>query len=85
MVDQHQERIARRDRELTPFVYAGVSIMKPALFADMPEGAFSANLLFNRAIAAGKLCGLRLDGQWLHVGDPQAIRAAEERLAASVR
>ncbi len=75
----------RRDRELTPFVYAGVSIMKPALFADMPEGAFSANLLFNRAIAAGKLCGLRLDGQWLHVGDPQAIRAAEERLAASVR
>jgi N-acetyl-alpha-D-muramate 1-phosphate uridylyltransferase len=75
----------RRDREVTPFVYAGVSVMKPELFADTPDGAFSANLLFNRAIAVGKLCGLRLDGRWLHVGDPQAIQAAEEHLAASVR
>ncbi|HEY8566747.1 MAG TPA: nucleotidyltransferase family protein [Beijerinckiaceae bacterium] len=74
----------RREREVTPFVYAGVAILKPELFADTPEGAFSLNLLFDRAIAAGRLHGLRLDGQWLHVGTPDAIAAAEERLAASV-
>ena len=63
----------------------GVAILKPELFAGTPDGPFSANLLYDRAIAAGRLYGLRLDGQWLHVGKPQAIPAAEERLAASVR
>jgi MurNAc alpha-1-phosphate uridylyltransferase len=75
----------RRDREVTPFVYAGVSVMKPELLADTPDGAFSANLLYDRALVDNRLYGLRLDGQWLHVGDPSALQAAEERLAASVR
>ncbi len=75
----------RRDREVTPFVYAGVSVMKPELLADTPDGAFSANLLYDRALVDNRLYGLRLDGQWLHVGDPSALLAAEERLAASVR
>ena len=39
----------------TPFVYAGVAILKPELFADAPDGAFSLNLLFDRAIEAGRL------------------------------
>jgi len=75
----------RRDREVTPFVYAGIAILKPELLAGTPDGPFSANLLYDRAIERGKLYGLRLDGEWLHVGDPQALKAAEERLAASVR
>jgi MurNAc alpha-1-phosphate uridylyltransferase len=75
----------RREREVTPFVYAGVAVVKPELLAGTPDGAFSANLLYDRAIEAGRLYGLRLDGQWLHVGEPQSIAAAEESLAASVR
>lgn len=75
----------RRDREVTPFVYAGIAIVKPELLARAPEGSFSANWLYDRAIEAGRLYGLRLDGEWLHVGDPPALEAAEERLAASVR
>jgi MurNAc alpha-1-phosphate uridylyltransferase len=79
-------RLERRgEREVAPFIYAGVAILTPALFADTPEGAFSLNLLFDRAIAAGRLFGMRLDGQWLHVGTPDAIRAAEERVQASAR
>jgi N-acetyl-alpha-D-muramate 1-phosphate uridylyltransferase len=70
----------RGEREVAPFIYAGVAILKPGLFADTPEGAFSLNLLFDRAIAAGRLHGLRLDGQWLHVGTPEAIVAAEARV-----
>lgn len=77
-------RLARRaEREVAPFVYAGVAILKPELFADTPEGSFSLNLLFDRAIAADRLFGLRLDGQWLHVGTPEALRDAEERVKAS--
>ncbi|TVR05943.1 MAG: nucleotidyltransferase family protein [Salinarimonadaceae bacterium] len=79
-------RLARRpERTLAPFVYAGVAILRPELFADTPERAFSLNLLFDRAIEAGRLYGLRLDGQWLHVGTPQAIAEADERIAQSVR
>jgi N-acetyl-alpha-D-muramate 1-phosphate uridylyltransferase len=79
-------RLERRgERAVAPFIYAGVTVLHPRLFADAPEGAFSLNLLFDRAIAAGRLFGMRLDGQWLHVGTPEAIRAAEERVRASAR
>lgn len=79
-------RLSRRaERQVAPFVYAGVAIVKPELLRDTPDGPFSANLLYDRAIDAGRLYGLRLDGQWLHVGEPQSIAAAEESLAASVR
>ena len=75
----------RREREVTPFVYAGVAIVKPELFVGAPTGAFSLNRLFDRAIEAGRLFGLRLDGQWLHVGTPASIKAAEARITASAR
>ncbi|MBS7696969.1 MAG: nucleotidyltransferase family protein [Chelatococcus sp.] len=75
----------RGERELAPFIYAGVAIAKPELFADTPDGPFSLNLLFDRAIAAGRLYGVRLDGQWLHVGTPAAVKLAEETFVASAR
>jgi len=77
-------RLRRRlEREVVPFVYAGVAILNPALFADAPPGAFSLNLLFDRAIEAGRLYGLRLEGVWMHVGTPDAIAAAEAAILAS--
>jgi MurNAc alpha-1-phosphate uridylyltransferase len=80
-----QGRLSRRqERMLTPFVFAGVAIYRPELFRDVPEGSFSANRIFDRAIAAGRLHGLRLDGEWLHVGTPDAIPAADARIAASI-
>jgi len=76
-------RLARRGgAAAAPFVYAGVAIIKPELFADTPEGPFSLNLLFDRCIAAGRLYGHRLDGLWLHVGTPEAIALAEQAYAA---
>lgn len=73
----------RAEREVAPFVYAGVALVRPDLFADVPEGAFSLNLLFDRAIAADRLHGVRMDGIWMHVGTPEAIREAEASIAAS--
>jgi N-acetyl-alpha-D-muramate 1-phosphate uridylyltransferase len=77
-------RLRRRpEREVAPFIYAGVAILMPALFADAPSGAFSLNLLFDRAIGAGRLHGLRLEGVWMHVGTPEAVAAAEAAILAS--
>jgi len=77
-------RVQRRpEREVAPFVYAGVAILTPALFAETPAGAFSLNVLFDRAIESGRLYGLRLEGVWMHVGTPDAIAAAEAAILAS--
>jgi MurNAc alpha-1-phosphate uridylyltransferase len=61
-----------------------VALIKPDLFADMPMGPFSLNRVFDRAATARRLFGLRLDGEWLHVGTPEAITDAETQLAYGV-
>lgn len=77
-------RLRRRARDaVAPFVYAGVAVLRPEFFADTPDGPFSLNLLFDRAIGRERLYGMPLDGQWLHVGTPESIAPAEERLRAS--
>ena len=64
-----------------PFVFAGVQILHPRLFTDVPAGAFSLNLLYDRARGAGRLFGLAHDGEWLHVGTMDGLAAAERALA----
>lgn len=75
----------RGEKLVAPFVYAGVIVTTPAMFDDTPDGPFSLNRLFDRALEKGRLRGLRLDGQWLHVGTPEAIPLAEEKLRLSIR
>jgi MurNAc alpha-1-phosphate uridylyltransferase len=78
-------RLRRRgEREVTPFIYAGAAVLNPAQFADAPQGKFSLNRMFDRAIEAGRMHGLRLDGTWMHVGAPSAIAAAEKAIRESV-
>jgi N-acetyl-alpha-D-muramate 1-phosphate uridylyltransferase len=72
----------RRARGTTsPYVFAGVSIASPGMFADAPAGAFSLNVLWDRSMAHKRLYGIVLDGLWMHVGTPQALAEAEEVLA----
>lgn len=66
---------------VSPFAYPGVQIVHPRLFADHPEGGFSTNVLWDRAIEEGRLYGERLDGTWIHVGTPHAVAEAEAFLA----
>jgi len=78
-------RLRRRtERDVVPFVYAGAAILSPSLFAQAPSGAFSLNWAFDRAIEAGRLFGLRLEGVWMHVGTPESVAAAEAAIEASV-
>lgn len=82
-MDEAGRLVRRGAADSAPFVYAGVIVMPPALFADAPEGSFSLNLLFDGAIARGRLFGLVLAGRWLHVGTPEAIAPAEAAFAAA--
>jgi MurNAc alpha-1-phosphate uridylyltransferase len=73
----------RPEREVVPFVYAGIAILSPALFQETPSGAFALTQLFDRAIEQERLYGLRLEGVWMHVGTPDAVAAAEHAILAS--
>lgn len=70
----------RRDGRIAPFIYTGIQLVSHRLLRDAPEGPFSTNILWNRAIAEGRLYGLSFSGLWFEVGTPQAIRPTEEAL-----
>jgi len=77
-------RLKRRpERDVTPFVYAGAAVLHPRLFGTAPEGPFSLNRLFDKAIEEERLFGLRMEGLWMHVGTPEAIAEAEACYAQS--
>ena len=67
----------RAEHRESPFVFTGVSIAHPRLFEGAPQGRFSLNALWDRAIERGRLYGARLDGMWMHVGTPEALKEAE--------
>jgi MurNAc alpha-1-phosphate uridylyltransferase len=74
-------RLRRRgEREIAPYVYAGVQVVSPALFADAPDGAFSMNVLWDRAIAADRLRGVVHDGLWFHLSTPADLAETESAL-----
>lgn len=70
----------RRDGRIAPFIYTGIQLVSHRLLRDAPEGAFSTNILWNRAVEEGRLYGLSFTGRWFEVGTPQAIRPTEEAL-----
>lgn len=73
-----------KEREIAPYLYAGVQILAPALFADAPQGAFSLNRLYDRAMENGRLFGLVHDGVWFHLSTPEDLHNAEETLRSGL-
>ena len=70
----------RRDGRIAPFIYTGIQLVSHRLMREAPQGPFSTNILWNRAMAEGRLYGLSFTGLWFEVGTPQAIRPTEEAL-----
>ena len=74
-------RLTRRpESEVAPWLFTGIQILHPRLFRDAPEGAFSLNLLYDRALEAERLFGVVHDGEWFHVGTPEGLDEAETYL-----
>jgi MurNAc alpha-1-phosphate uridylyltransferase len=76
--------VQRKEREVAPYVYTGIGIIKPELFKNEPRDIFRLAPLFFDAAAQGRLIGVRLDGTWLHVGYPDAIAEAERAIDRSM-
>ena len=65
---------------LTPFAFASVSVCDARLFEDSPDAPFSLLELWHRAEAARRLFGMVHEGDWFHIGTPQALAQAERVL-----
>ena len=81
VMDQLGRLRRRKEGEVAPFLFAGLQILRHSLFAETPDGPFSLNLLYDRALAAGRLRGLRHDGAWYHVGTPEDLARVDAALA----
>ena len=85
--DFHMDALGRLRRRqpprLAPFAFSGIQLLKAALFEDVPDGAFSLNLIYDRALATGRLFGATHGGLWFHVGTPAAVTETEAILDAN--
>lgn len=70
----------RREREVAPFVFAGLQILHPRVFARTPGGPFSLNRIYDAAQEAERLWGVRHDGEWFHIGTPAGLAEVEAAL-----
>ena len=82
--DFHMGGVGRLRRRtpgrIAPFIYTGIQLVSHRLMRDSPEGPFSTNVLWSRAIEEGRLFGAAFTGQWFEVGTPEAIGPTEAAL-----
>lgn len=74
----------RKEREVVPYIYAGVQLIHPRLLAGMQPGAFSMNRAWDIALSAGRLRAVVHDGIWFHLSTPPDLAEAEQILEARV-
>jgi len=74
-------RLSRRGKsKVAPFVFTGIQMVSKRLLRDAPDGPFSTNILWDRAIEAGRCFGAVHQGLWFDVGNPASIKATERAL-----
>lgn len=82
--DFHMDALGRLKRRLpgrvAPFIYTGIQLVSHRLLRDAPDGPFGTMVLWERAIAEGRLYGAAFTGLWFEVGTPEAIGPTEEAL-----
>lgn len=71
----------RGEAPSAPYAYMGVHITRPDIVDGEPDGAFSLTPVWKRLAQNARIHAVIFDGDWMHVGDPDARDAAEARLA----
>lgn len=73
-------RLERRRGAGEALVFAGLQILEPAVFEAFRVAPYSLNRVYDRALEAGRLFGCLHDGEWFHVGTPEAVDRTTEFL-----
>jgi MurNAc alpha-1-phosphate uridylyltransferase len=72
----------RGEREVAPYLFAGIQLLHCRLFDGMRDSVFSLVRLFDRAEQAGRLHAIVHDGEWYHIGTPEGLAATRQRLSS---
>ena len=70
----------RRAGRVAPFVYTGLQMLSKRLFNGVEPAPFSMNLLWDKAMATGRLYGIVHQGVWFDVGTAGAVSEVEALL-----
>lgn len=76
-------RISFRSSSRARYIFTGLQIISLGLLDAGPDGAFSTKMLWDQAADRRRLFGVVHEGPWLHVGDPDGLRAAQEHFRRS--
>ena len=71
----------RGEREIAPYIFAGIQILHRRMFDGVDDTVFSLKRLYDRAEDAGRLAAIVHDGEWFHVGTPDGLDRTRDRLA----
>ena len=80
-LDQLGRVSRRRSGRIAPFIFTGIQLVSKRLLRDAPDGPFSTNILWERAMEENRLFGISHTGLWFEVGEPQAIAPTEAWLS----
>ncbi|HEX3863067.1 MAG TPA: nucleotidyltransferase family protein [Stellaceae bacterium] len=72
----------RGEREIAPYVFAGIQLLHRRIFDGITERHFSLSRLYRRAEEAGRLRAIVHDGEWFHVGTPEGLAATRARFSS---
>ena len=70
----------RHPGRIAPFIFTGIQLIAKRLLRDAPQGPFSTNFLWDRAIGERRLFGTAFTGAWFEVGTPASIKPTEQAL-----
>jgi MurNAc alpha-1-phosphate uridylyltransferase len=82
LIDPSGRPHRRGEREVAPFLFAGLQLLHRRAFAGISGRVYSLVRLFDRAESAGRLRAIVHDGEWFHIGTPQGLSATRERLSS---
>ena len=78
-------RMRRRvEREVAPYLFTGVQILRASLFDNCPNPPFSLNVIYDRAQSTSNLYGIVHDGEWMHIGTIDAMASIESHLKSLI-
>ncbi len=81
-IDADQKLSMKQSGEQS-FTFAGISLMHPELFADVPVAKQRLLPVLQAAMADNKVGGLVSDRYWCDVGTPERLQSLEAHLAES--
>ncbi|APG62765.1 hypothetical protein LPB140_08160 [Sphingorhabdus lutea] len=75
-----QNLTRRGDDDYAPYIFSGIQIISHNLLKNAPNGPFSTNILWDKAMEDGRVHAHIFNGQWFDIGRPEAIAQTEEYL-----